>query len=312
MSPTSSASAIHVRAPGKLNLYFRVGSVMSDGYHEVASAYQAVSLYEDVWASHAEDFVVSFGGTIDTSELSTGSDNLALRAAKMLAQHSGYRGGVHLRIEKNVPIAGGMGGGSADAAATLVACDALWNTGLHRDELHELAARLGADVPFALMGGTAVGTGKGDELSPALAQGCFFWVLVTAKNGLSTPSVYRELDQHRMRHTAEIIPPPKQPVVDSQVLQALRAGDPHILAECIHNDLQVAALNLAPELAGLLEQGEESGALASIVSGSGPTVAFLAEDAESSIALQVALSLNGHYAVRATGPVQGARVISMT
>ncbi len=309
MSHTSSASTVHVRAPGKLNLYFRVGSVMTDGYHEVASAYQAVSLYEDVWASDAEGFSVSFSGSVDTSELTINADNLALRAARLLAERTGYARGVHLHIEKNVPIAGGMGGGSADAAATLLACDILWQTGLNRDELHELASELGADVPFSLMGGTAVGTGRGDELSPALAKGCFFWVLVTADHGLSTPTVYEELDKHRIRHNSEISPAPQKPVVDSQVLQALRAGDAKMLADCIHNDLQVAALNLAPGLSDTLELGEENGALASIVSGSGPTVAFLMEDAASSIELQVALSLNGHHAVRATGPVQGARVI---
>ncbi|NIH55289.1 4-diphosphocytidyl-2-C-methyl-D-erythritol kinase [Lysinibacter cavernae] len=282
---------------------------MDDGYHEVASAYQAVSLYEDVWASHSDEFSAVFGGSIDTSALVVDERNLAIQAAKLLAEHTGYAGGVHLRIEKNVPIAGGMGGGSADAAAVLVACDALWATHVSRDDLHRLAAQLGADVPFALMGGTAVGTGRGDELSPALAKGSFHWVLVPASEGLSTPEVYRELDQHRIRHTGAISPVPVKPVVDSQVLQALRAGDAQMLADCIHNDLQAAALHMAPDLYDTLELGEESGALAGIVSGSGPTIAFLAADGESAVELQVALSLRGYQALRATSPVHGARVI---
>ena len=197
---------------------------------------------------------------------------------------------MHLEIEKHVPIAGGMGGGSADAAATLVACDALWGTELGKEELHALAAKLGADVPFALTGGTAIGTGRGDQLSPALATGSFHWVLAVAEFGLSTPGVYRELDRHRDADPAlgPASSTPRQ--VDADVLQALRAGDARLLADALHNDLQAAALRLAPGLGGILELGEANGALAGIVSGSGPTVAFLADDADSALELQVALS----------------------
>src|SRR6478752_6964040 len=224
------ADVVHVRAPGKINVFMRVGAVMDDGYHDVATAYQAVSLYEDVRAYPADDFSVSFGGPIDTSALRTDGSNLAIKAAKLLAKRAGYRGGVRLRIDKRVPIAGGMGGGSADAAATLVACDALWGTDVGRDELLALAARLGADVPFALVGGTAIGAGRGDRLSPALATGTFHWVLALPESELSTPEVYRELDRHRERHAGEIAPAQLTPSVDAQVLQALRAGDPVMLA----------------------------------------------------------------------------------
>lgn len=155
-----------------------------------------------------------------------------------------------------------MGGGSADAAATLVACDALWGTELGREELLSLAARLGADVPFALTGGTAIGTGRGDQLSPALAKGTFQWVLVLADFGSSTPDVYRELDRHRDRHAQDIFPAQTQPTVDANVLQALRSGDAQVLAEALSNDLQAPALHLNPSLAGILELGEENGALA--------------------------------------------------
>ena len=203
-----------------------------------------------------------------------------------------------------------MGGGSADAAATLLACDALWGTALPRDEMLGLAAQLGADVPFALTGGTAIGTGRGDQLSPALAKGTFQWVLALADFGLSTPGVYSELDRHRDRHAQDIFPADVAPSVDSDVLQALRAGDPHMLAETLYNDLQAPALHLEPSLAATLELGEENGALAGIVSGSGPTVAFLAADPDSALELQLALESARLTVVRATGPVHGARIVN--
>lgn len=301
--------SVHVRAPGKINVFMRVGAVMEDGYHDVATAYQAVSLYEDVRAYPDDEFSVGFGGSIDTSSVPLDESNLAIKAARLLAKRTGYTGGVRLEIEKHVPVAGGMGGGSADAAATLVACDALWGTDVGRDELQTLAARLGADVPFALLGGTAIGTGRGDRLSPALATGQFHWVLALPEGELSTPQVYRELDRHRERHAADIAPAQLSPSVDSGVLQALRAGDPAMLAEALTNDLQAPAIHLVPALADVIELGETNGALAGIVSGSGPTVAFLTSDLDSAIDLQIALSAARVHAVRATGPVHGARVV---
>ncbi|MBM7505434.1 4-(cytidine 5'-diphospho)-2-C-methyl-D-erythritol kinase [Agromyces aurantiacus] len=318
MTFPATDAAVHVRAPGKINVFMRVGALAADGYHDVATAYQAVSLYEDVRAWPDDEFSVEFSGSIDTSMLPTDASNLAIRAAKLLARHVGVPGGVRLEIEKHVPIAGGMGGGSADAAATLVACDALWGTALPKEDLHALAATLGADVPFALSGGTAIGTGRGDRLSPALATGSFHWVLAVADFGLSTPAVYRELDRRRdaglessWRDQAHgVAVGLDSPTVDFAVLQALRAGDPRRLASALHNDLQSAALSLAPGLAGILELGEANGALAGIVSGSGPTVAFLVDDADSAIELQVALSASRLTAVHVHGPVHGARVLT--
>jgi 4-diphosphocytidyl-2-C-methyl-D-erythritol kinase len=300
---------VHVRAPGKINVFLKVGSVMDDGYHDVAIAYQAVSLYEDVHATEADDFSVEVEGTVDISRVPTDGANIAISAARLLAAKTGYPGGARIRIGKHVPVTGGMGGGSADAAATLLACDALWGTELPRDEMLELARKLGADVPFAFTGGTAIGTGRGDELSPALAQGSFSWVLALADFGLSTPAVYSELDRHRERHAQDIFPADPRPIVDTDVLQALRAGDPQMLAAAMHNDLQAPALHLEPSLSGVLELGEQNGALAGIVSGSGPTVAFLVSDPDSALELQVALSASGLNVVRATGPVHGARIV---
>ena len=309
MMTSAGTSVVHARAPGKINVFLKVGAVLEDGYHDLATAYQAVSLFEEVRATPASDFSVEFSGSIDTSGLATDGSNLAIKAARALARKTGYRGGVHLEIEKNVPIAGGMGGGSADAAATLLACDALWATGATKDELLAIAADLGADVPFSFTGGTAIGTGRGDRLSPALAKGKFQWVLALADFGMSTPGVFQELDRHRDRHAQDIYPAQHQPSVDANVLQALRAGDPHMLADALHNDLQAPALHLAPGLGKVLQLGEENGALAGILSGSGPTVAFLVADADSALELQVALSASRLRVVRATGPVHGARLI---
>jgi len=311
MTTVAAPTVVHTRAPGKINVFLAVGDLQDDGYHELATAYQAVSLYEDVRARHADDFTVRVTAApgIDVDSVPTDDRNLALRAARLLAASTGHRGGVDLTIEKTVPVAGGMGGGSADAAAALLACDTLWGTNVGRDELLRLCAELGADVPFAFTGGTAIGTGRGDELSAALAKGQFQWVLALPDVGLSTPAVYRELDEHRRRHAGEIRSV-RQPVVEAGVLQALRAGDAAFLAECLHNDLQAPALHLQPALAEVLELGEGAGALAGIVSGSGPTVAFLAADLDAALELQIALSAARLQVVRATGPVHGARVVA--
>lgn len=302
-------TSVRAKAPGKVNVFLRVGSLLDDGYHDVAIAYQAVSLSEEVRVSHADDFSVAVTGTVDISRVPLDGSNIVIQAARLLAARTAYTGGAHIEVEKHVPVTGGMGGGSADAAATLLALDALWGTELPRDEMLELARKLGADVPFAFTGGTAIGTGRGDELSPALAKGTFHWVFALADFGLSTPAVYSELDAHRARHAPDIFPVDPRPTVDADVLQALRAGDPHMLAEVLHNDLQAAALHLEPSLTSVLELGEENGALAGIVSGSGPTVAFLTADLDAALELQVALSAARLNVVRATGPVHGARLV---
>ena len=309
MALSALDGTVHVRAPGKLNLFFEVGERQADGYHDVASVYQAVSLYEDVWATPAEGFTVAVSGPVDVGGVPLDDRNLALQAARALARHIGYEGGVHLEIVKHVPVAGGMGGGSADAAGALVACDAVWGADLGTGELQRLAAALGADVPFALMGGTAVGTGRGDRLSPALARARFDWVLVTDDTGLSTPAAYQRLDE--LRERADVVSAPGAPAVDPAVLQALRSGDPAQLAAGLRNDLQAAALSLHPRLREVLEVGEsDDAALAGIVSGSGPTIAFLTEGPEAALELQITLNASGWPALHVHGPVRGAHLIS--
>ncbi|WP_426181598.1 4-(cytidine 5'-diphospho)-2-C-methyl-D-erythritol kinase [Microbacterium sp. TWP3-1-2b2] len=310
MSLAAFPEAVHVRAPGKINVYLGVGGRHDDGYHALATVFQAVSLYEDVIARDADDFTVSVVGVADPDTVPVDDRNLAMRAAKMLASATGYTGGVHLELRKSVPVAGGMGGGSADAAAALVACDALWGTGLSPHRLHELAARLGADVPFALHGGTAVGTGRGDQLNPALARGRFDWVLVPSDEGLSTPEVYARLDAHRAENGALADDPPLSLDVPIPVLQALRAGDPHSLAACMFNDLEAPALLERPALDDIINEGLHAGALSGIVSGSGPTVAFLCETPESAQYVQSELMDAGRTALHVHGPVPGARIMS--
>lgn len=306
-----NARSVTVRAPGKVNVYLGVGELDDDGYHELATAFQAMALYEDVTATTSGRFTISIEavGDIDVSGVPLDDRNLALRAAHVLAARTGHAGGVHLHIRKGVPVAGGMGGGSADAAAALVACDALWGTQQSLSTLHDLAAGLGADVPFALLGGTAIGTGRGDELTPALTTGRFSWVLVPHPEGLSTPAVYGRLDELRERHRADLPVIPHQPHVDDAVLLALRAGDPRRLADALHNDLQAAALSLRPDLADTIDAGVRAGALAGIVSGSGPTVALLCEDDESAALVRATLTTAGHRPLAAHAPGHGARIL---
>jgi 4-diphosphocytidyl-2-C-methyl-D-erythritol kinase len=310
MSFAAPVDSVHVRAPGKINVYLGVGGRHDDGYHALATVFQAVSLYEDVIARHADDFSITVSGVDDPDTVPLDDRNLAMRAAKLLATAAEYDGGVALEIRKSVPVAGGMGGGSADAAAALVACDALWGAGLTSPALQELAARLGADVPFSLMGGSAVGTGRGDRLSPALGRARFDWVVVIDEAGLSTPEVYAQLDRLRAERRPDIAPRPEPPEVDPVVLQALRSGSPDLLAGALRNDLQDAACALRPDLGELLDRAVEIGALAGLVSGSGPTLAFLAADADAARGIEQNLSAMGHRARHISGPVTGAKVVT--
>ncbi len=307
VSAREDARRVHVRAPGKINVFFEVGDVQPDGYHDVASVYQAVSLHEDLWASLSDHDQIVVTGDVDVSGVPLDASNLALRAARLVAARVGYAGGIRLEIHKGVPVAGGMGGGSADAAAALVAMNELLGGSLGPLDLQLLGAQLGADVPFAVLGGTAVGTGRGDELATALVRGRFDWVLVTRDDGLSTPAVYGELD--RLRAAVDILPPRGTPSADPAVLHALRSGSAHDLAGAIRNDLQPAACSMLPDLRDDLRAGEQAGALAAFVSGSGPTLAYLAADPDEAERIAAALQRPGRQAFVAHGPVPGARIV---
>ncbi|WP_019873268.1 4-(cytidine 5'-diphospho)-2-C-methyl-D-erythritol kinase [Sporichthya polymorpha] len=297
--------SVTVRAPAKVNLQLAVGPLREDGYHDLATVFHAVGLYDDVIAEPAEDIAVTLAEPDPEVPLDEG--NLAVRAANALAEATGIAEGVHLRLVKRIPVAAGLAGGSADAAATLVACDALWGTALSREELAGIAATLGSDVPFALLGGTAIGTGRGTLLSPVLGRGEFHWVLAVAAEGLSTPTVYAECD--RLRHAAGVEVP--EPAVDDALMAALRSGDAKALGAALSNDLQDAAVGLRPALAQTLGAAAELGALGAIVSGSGPTVAFLVRSPEAAIDVAVGLTAMGlcRDVKRAGGPVPGAKVL---
>lgn len=298
-------ASVTVRVPAKVNLQLAVGPLRTDGFHELVTVFAAVNLCDEVVVRASGSRGVSLTLSGEGAEgLPTGADNLAVRAALAVAARVGVDPAIEIHIHKSIPVAGGMAGGSADAAATLVACDALWKAGLRKEELSTLAADLGSDVPFALHGGIAIGTGRGEQLTPVLTRGSFSWVFALADEGLSTPAVYAECD--RLREGRSV----KDPYVSDLLLSALAAGDPVLLGKALHNDLQPAAISLRPALGQLLEAGDDFGALGGIVSGSGPTCAFLARDEEHALDLAVALTAAGlcRSVRRAQGPVPGARV----
>ena len=293
-----------VRAPAKLNLYLRVGALRDDGFHDLTTVYQAISLFDEVTATGSTTLSVTVRGETE-AQVPIDRRNLAVRAATAVAQLAGIEPAVKLDITKAIPVAGGLAGGSADAAAALVACDALWGTGLDRAALLDLAAGLGSDVPFALTGGTALGTGRGEQLSPVLATGRWHWVLALAEGGLATPDVYREFDRRR-----EHRPLPAGQSLDA-LMNALRSGDPATLGPLLGNDLQAAAVSMRPGLRRTLAAGADLGAAGCLVSGSGPTCAFLVASADD--AVELAATLAGAGVCRtvrtAYGPVSGARVV---
>lgn len=297
---------VRVRVPAKINLHLHVGPVRNDGYHELVTVYHAISLYDELSARRGDRLTLTMEGE-GAGELTLDEDNLVLRAARALARHTQREPFARLHLRKQIPVAAGLAGGSADAAAALVACDALWGTDLGRDELAKVARSLGSDVPFLVLGGTALGTGRGERVSPVLASGhSWHWVVAIAPGGLLTPTVYRELDHMRDYGAA-----PAPVGAPDQLLAALRQRDPKVLAAALGNDLQPAAMALRPELRRTLEAGHYAGALAGMISGSGPTCVFLASDVRhaESLAKELVDSGTCRAAQPAYGPVAGARVV---
>jgi 4-diphosphocytidyl-2-C-methyl-D-erythritol kinase len=298
--------AVWVRVPGKVNLHLSVGPPRADGFHELVTVFHAVDVEDTVTATAADGLAVSVRGE-GAVGLPLDRRNLAWRAAELLAEVAGVAPDVHLEIDKAIPVAGGMAGGSADAAATLVACARLWELDLSTDDLLPYSARLGSDVAFPLVGGTAVGTGRGEVLQPVAAPARLHWVLALAAGGISAAAAYAELDRYRAaRATPQPIGPP------DALLAALAAGDVAAIAAALGNDLQPIALALRPELYRTLDLGLEAGALGGLVSGSGPTCAFLCADAEAAQHLAAVLVTEEvcRSALVATGSVPGATIIS--
>ncbi|MFF4476220.1 4-(cytidine 5'-diphospho)-2-C-methyl-D-erythritol kinase [Streptomyces sp. NPDC001520] len=302
---------VTARVPAKVNVQLAVGGLRPDGFHDLANVFLAVGLHDEVTATPSDTLRITVEGA-DADQVPLDHTNLAARAAVALAERHGIEPGVHLHIAKDIPVAGGMAGGSADAAGALLACDALWGTKATRDELLQICADLGSDISFSLVGGAALGRGRGELLTPLETGGTFHWVFAVADGGLSTPAVYRECDRLREASGAGAgaadVPDPEP---SQALLDALRTGDATALAAAVSNDLQPAALSLRPALAATLRAGAAAGALASLVSGSGPTCAFLAKGPEAAQAVAAALAASGTCrTVRITsGPVPGARLV---
>ncbi|MCG5216909.1 4-(cytidine 5'-diphospho)-2-C-methyl-D-erythritol kinase [Streptosporangium sp. KLBMP 9127] len=347
---------VTVRVPAKVNVQLAVGPLRADGYHDLVNVFHAVSIYDDVTATEAAAISVEVESEV-AGLVPLDGDNLAVRAARALAVRSGRPYGARLKIRKSIPVAGGMAGGSADAAGALVACNELWGLAMSDSELMEIGAELGSDVPFALLGGTAVGTGRGERLTPVEVSGRFHWVFALADGGLSTPAVYAECDRLRAAQRPGTPPldgpragesrtpgaggsrtpgagesrtpvgksagesragkragEPKtaegwragEPQASAGLLAALRAGDAKALGAELANDLQPAALSLRPSLGRTLAAGR--GVLGAIVSGSGPTCAFLVAGEAEAVELAASLRASGvcQDAVTAHGPVHGA------
>jgi 4-diphosphocytidyl-2-C-methyl-D-erythritol kinase len=310
------AGSVTARVPAKVNLQLSVGPLREDGYHDLVTVFHAVSLFDELTVTQADRTTVAVSGEGGPA-VPLGPANLAVRAAVALARATGRRGkgagGVRIEVRKRIPVAAGLAGGSADAAAALVACNELWRTGLSGTELAEIAAKIGSDVPFALTGGTAVGLGRGERLTTALVSGNYHWVLAFGASGLPTPDVYAACDRLRAARRAKdgqpsVVP---GPALNTELMAALRSGDPAAVGPQLSNDLQPAALSLQPLLRQALQAGKEHGALGAIVSGSGPTCAFLARDADAARDLAVGVTGAGvcRAVVQVSGPVPGASVV---
>ncbi|MEY3009137.1 MAG: 4-(cytidine 5'-diphospho)-2-C-methyl-D-erythritol kinase [Candidatus Nanopelagicaceae bacterium] len=299
------SNQVSVRVPGKINLQLSVGPLARDGYHELATVFQSVSLFDELLIAESDGDDIEIA-TVGKSAIPLGSENLAYKAANLMRKKFEISSGLLIKIKKEIPIAGGMAGGSANAGATIVGIDSLFSLGLKRDEMERIGSEIGADVPFTISGGTAIGTGRGDQITPVLSRGSYNWVLALSSSGLSTPAVYIECD--RLREGLDI----SKPHVSDSLLHALSQGDAKSLGKSLNNDLQAAACSLKPALRLILDVGIDYGALGGIVSGSGPTVAFLAENEDHALDLVVALTSSGVVGnvIRVAGPVPGARVVS--
>jgi len=304
-------TSVTVRVPAKINLQLAVGPLRPDGYHGLVTVFHAIGLFDmiTVAAAAADSVTVTGEGA---GQVPADGDNLALRAVRALRAVVAAQAGpeVAVTINKRIPVAAGLAGGSADAAAALVACNELWRAGLSQRELCEVAAGVGSDVAFAVLGGTAVGRGRGERLTPALMPAArYHWVLAFADGTLSTPEVYGTLD--RLRAANGGAGKVAEPELSTELMAALRAGDLERLGRSLSNDLQAPAISLFPALRKTLDVGREFGALGALVSGSGPTCLFLARDAREATDLAVALSGAGvcRTVTRASGPVPGATVI---
>jgi len=302
----SGAGSMTVLAPGKVNAGLAVGSPQADGYHDLATLYVSVSCYDEITIAAARRFEITVSG-MSADQIPSDGTNLAARAAVLLADRCGIAPSVHIHIDKRIPVCGGMAGGSTDAAAVLLACNAFWGTGLEIPELSALGATLSVDVPFCLLGGAAIGRGRGDVLDPVPVAQPFHWVFAIAHEGLSTPAMFKALDDRRERTGSSIA----AAALPDGLLRAFASGDPRRLAKEMVNDFDSVAAEVCPSLVETRRIGLEAGALAGLLSGTGATYAFLAGSAEEACVVGERLAASGSCAaVRvAHGPVPGPEVV---
>lgn len=303
------SSAVTVRAAAKINLYLGVGRARDDGFHPLATVYQAVGLYDDVTVAEAADWSVHTvaDAGIDLASVPDGETNIAIRAGRALTAHHDVALTAQIEIHKGIPVAGGMAGGSADAAATLVALDRLWGLETPDDDLLAIAAELGSDVPFALLGGTAIGSGRGELVTPVADATELWWIVVPHEIGLATPAVYRHYDVLVERGVVA----GTDPEIPAALLDALAAGESRALAAELSNDLAAAAYDLRPDLLELRDRLEAIGADAVLLSGSGPTHLMLYGDVDRAreAAARLADAGIGHWL--APAPVAGCHVVKL-
>lgn len=260
--------SITVLARAKINLVLDVLGKRPDGYHEVEMVMQSIELHDCL------EFSPGTGGislAVEGGDVPSGKENLVYRAAELICLHAGIKDGVNIRLKKNIPAAAGLGGGSADAAAALVALNEMWGIGYSLSELMRLGEQLGADVPFCLRGGTALARGKGERLEQLPPCPRFGLVLVKPPFGVSTAAVYRAF-----------APGPVEKKPDCRAMvRALQEGDVAGIVENLANALEPVAFKMHPQIACIKRKLVEAGALGALMSGSGPTVFGLAPDLES-------------------------------
>jgi len=313
-----AARTLRVRIPAKINLHLGVGPRRPDGYHDVVTVLQTVSIFDtlrlqfegegqSMHPSARRRMRVLFTLEADdhSAEVPADAANLALVAAAQLMQHLGIDDDpaaptTRMHLTKRIPVAAGMAGGSADAAAALVGLNRLWEVDLDAEALCEVAAEVGSDVPFCVLGGSALATGTGTAVARVLTSGSVHWVVGIDRAPLATAEVYAAFDRLE----------PPAPSSPDAVLQALRTGDLDALAASLHNDLEPAAIALRPELAARRDAMRAAGALATLVSGSGPTMLALVRDAGD--ARRLAAEVEGHFdsVEVAASPAGGPELLS--
>lgn len=285
-----------IKAFAKINLYLDVLSRHHDGYHQIESVMQSVSLFDlvEVRNSSQIDIICS------NKELES-KDNISYKAAKLLKAKAGVTNGAEITITKQIPVAAGLAGGSADAAATLLGLNELWGLGLSTFQLQEIGCELGADVPFCCEGGTMLACGKGEELSPLNPLPPAVIVIATPPVHVSTAEIYRELDNQKyvpFNRTNEII-------------KALSLGDNVLVAKSFANILETVALKRYPEIVQVKEKAIQSGCLGALMSGSGPSVfAFYENEEQAFVFMESLRSKNKNIFINITKPVEyGAKIL---